>query len=134
MNVLQNIIYQKVSQKFKYLNGKVAFSICQTWRMQQRKHRMGQTAYHAGQWTKEETRQSRLSAFNADAMDGVKGGVSYPPNLADAKRGNTERANGIPCRTTNERRKGAEPMSEYYSDAMDKERVVRQDVIIYSHK
>lgn len=31
------------------------------------------------------SRQSRLSAFNADGMDGVKGGVSYPPNLADAK-------------------------------------------------
>ena len=29
--------------------------------------------------------RARLSAFNADAMDGVKGGVSYPPNLADAK-------------------------------------------------
>ena len=70
MSVLQNIIYQKVSKKFKYLNGKVAFSICQTWRMQQRKHRMGQTAYHAGQWTKEEkTRQLGLSASNADVMD-----------------------------------------------------------------
>ena len=31
------------------------------------------------------SRQSRLSTFNADAMDKVKGGVSYPPNLADAK-------------------------------------------------
>ena len=32
-----------------------------------------------------------MTGLDPDAMDKVKGGVSYPPNLADAKRGNTER-------------------------------------------
>lgn len=32
-----------------------------------------------------------MTGLDPDAMDEVKGGVFYPPNLADAKRGNTER-------------------------------------------
>lgn len=40
----------------QWTKGKAAFPIRQTWRMQKRKHRMGQTAYHAGQQTKEEKR------------------------------------------------------------------------------
>ena len=36
-----------------------------------------------------------MSELNFDAMDKVKGSVSYPPNLADAKIGNTERDSGM---------------------------------------
>ena len=46
-----------------------------------------------------------VAAFNADAIDKVKGGISYPPNLADATEETPNGTNGIPCRTTNERRK-----------------------------
>ena len=46
-----------------------------------------------------------VSESYSDAMDKVKGGVSYPPNLADAKEETPNGTNGIPCRTTNERRK-----------------------------
>jgi hypothetical protein len=40
-------------------------------------------------------------------MDKVKGGVSYPPNLADAKEETPNGQNGILCRTMDERRNAA---------------------------
>ncbi|MBQ4507694.1 MAG: hypothetical protein II970_02210 [Paludibacteraceae bacterium] len=36
-------------------------------------------------------------------MDKVKGGVSYPPNLADAKEETPNGTNGILCRTNDEK-------------------------------
>ena len=40
-----------------------------------------------------------VSESYSDAMDKVKGGVSYPPNLADAKEETPNGTNGILCRT-----------------------------------
>ncbi len=57
-------------------------------------------------------------------MDGVKSGVSYPPNLADSKEEtpNEQTAYHAGQWTKEEtRQRSAEPMSEYDSDAMEKE-------------
>ena len=48
-----------------------------------------------------------VSESYSDAMDKVKGGVSYPPNLADAKEETPNGTNGILCRTMDERRNAA---------------------------
>jgi len=48
-----------------------------------------------------------VSESYSDAMDKVKGGVSYPPNLADAKEETPNGTNGILCRTTKEEKRGS---------------------------
>ena len=48
-----------------------------------------------------------MSKCYLDAIDKVKGGVSYPPNLADAKEETPNGQNGIPCRTTKEEKRGS---------------------------
>jgi len=40
-----------------------------------------------------------MSGLDPDAINGGKGGVSYPPNLADAKEETPNGTNGIPYRT-----------------------------------
>lgn len=43
--------------------------VSRSMRMQKRKHRTGKTAYHAGQWTKEENAAEPMTGLDPDAMD-----------------------------------------------------------------